>query len=104
MAKREEAPLKKVKSRGIVKPRPGWVCLEVTPPLSETEGGIILLETYQGESNEAKVLAVGDGVEGLVRNDRVIFNRHVARMCEVVFGQDHTMLIKEDGIIAVLQG
>lgn len=67
-------------------------------PKTETAGGIIKAERYQGESIEGTVLSVGSGCKaGVVSGDVVMFGRHAGTPLSDEYG-DRLLLLNGEEI------
>ena len=77
--------------------------------VEQTAGGIVLPSSAQEQSQEGRVLSVGDGVllrdgnraEGLVsEGDRVLFSTYSGT--EVSVDDENLLIMREDDILAIL--
>ena len=69
---------------------------------TETKGGLILAETHREDIRyiKAKVVSVGNEVEGLKKSDTIFFDRHAGHKIEV---EDLTYhVIKSQDVVVVL--
>ena len=69
---------------------------------TETKGGLILAETHREDIRyiKAKVVSVGNEVEGLKKSDTIIFDRHAGHKIEV--GDLTYHVIKSQDVVVVL--
>tara|TARA_B110000908_G_C10073430_1_gene366168 strand:- start:485 stop:745 length:261 start_codon:yes stop_codon:yes gene_type:complete len=69
---------------------------------TETKGGLILAETHREDIRyiKAKVVSVGNEVEGLKQSDTIFFDRHAGHKIEV--GDLTYHVIKSQDVVVVL--
>ena len=69
---------------------------------TETKGGLILAETHREDIRyiKAKVISIGDEVEGLKQSDTIFFDRHAGHKIEV--GDQTYHVIKAQDVVVVL--
>ena len=69
---------------------------------TETKGGLILAETHREDIRyiKAKVISIGNEVEGLKQSDTIFFDRHVGHKIEV--GDLTYHVIKSQDVVVVL--
>ena len=69
---------------------------------TETKGGLILAETHREDIRyiKAKVVSIGDEVEGLKQSDTIFFDRHAGHKIEV--GDLTYHVIKSQDVVVVL--
>ena len=69
---------------------------------TETKGGLILAETHREDIRyiKAKVISIGDEVEGLKQSDTIFFDRHAGHKIEVGVLTYH--VIKSQDVVVVL--
>lgn len=84
-----------------IKPLRDWVVLKPLSQEEKTKSGIILPDTAQEEKPEqAKVMAYGSEVEGLQRDDTVLFAQYSPQ--EVEIKGNKLLVIKEEDVLAVI--
>tara|TARA_R100000935_G_scaffold456_9_gene1585 strand:- start:2191 stop:2451 length:261 start_codon:yes stop_codon:yes gene_type:complete len=69
---------------------------------TETKGGLLLADNHREDIRyiEAKVLSVGDEVEGMKENDMIYFDRHAGHKIEI--DKDSFHVIKSQDVVVVL--
>ena len=69
---------------------------------TETKGGLLLADNHREDIRyiEAKVLSVGNEVEGIKENDMIYFDRHAGHKIEI--DKDSFHVIKSQDVVVVL--
>jgi len=69
---------------------------------TKTKGGLLLAETHRDDIRytEAKVISIGNDVEGVKENDNIFFDRHAGHKIEIDKNSYH--VIKLQDVVIVL--
>jgi co-chaperonin GroES (HSP10) len=69
---------------------------------TKTKGGLLLAETHRDDIRytEAKVISIGNDVEGVKENDSIFFDRHAGHKIEI--GKNSYHVIKLQDVVIVL--
>jgi len=69
---------------------------------TKTKGGLLLAETHREDIRytEAKVISIGNDVEGVKENDSIFFDRHAGHKIEI--GKNSYHVIKLQDVVIVL--
>jgi len=69
---------------------------------TKTKGGLLLAETHRDDIRytEAKVISIGNDVEGVKENDSIFFDRHAGHKIEIDKNSYH--VIKLQDVVIVL--
>ena len=69
---------------------------------TKTKGGLLLAETHRDDIRytEAKVISIGNDVEGVKENDSIFFDRHAGHKIEI--GKNSYHVIKIQDVVVVL--
>jgi len=69
---------------------------------SKTKGGLILSETQREDLryNKAKVISIGNHIEGIKKNDFIYYDRHAGHNIEI--NKTIYQVIKEQDVVVVL--
>jgi len=77
------------------------VLLKVEEPKKESKGGIVLPDSAQERTNVAKVLNVGECVEGIKKKDKVLFD-HKGMMTKVEMNDQTFFICDAEDILAIV--
>jgi co-chaperonin GroES (HSP10) len=69
---------------------------------TKTKGGLLLAETHRDDIRytEAKVISIGNDVEGVKENDSIFFDKHAGHKIEI--GKNSYHVIKLQDVVIVL--
>lgn len=84
-----------------IQPLADYVLAEQEEPETKTASGLYVMEKSQEKPQIAKVLAVGEGVKSVKKNDRVVFKSFGTNDIKID-GNDY-LLIKEEDLLATVK-
>ena len=107
----KSAPKKKSTSSVKLQPLGDRVVIEREQSEERTSGGILLPDSAQNKPARGTVISIGDGrlLDDGTRNkvqvkvgERVLFNSYAGEQFKI--GDDELLLMREDDILAVIEG